>query len=304
MNQSTKRNIILGSDWWTDCDDCVALRVLCDAHRKGLINFLGVCLDACTDYSVESVDAFIKLEGLNNIPIGIDREATDFEGTPNFQKPFAEKHCIYTQTESTAEDALRLYRRLLSEAEGITDIIEIGFPQVLAALVSSPADDISPLSGYELIKTKVGRLWCMAGDFGGSGRPEHNFCNNSRSRTGGKILCESFPAPITFLGFEIGIMVITGDKLPENDFLHEIMSFHGSVKGRFSWDPMTALCAVIGDEIKAGYSYRTGVVRVDEQTGANFFTPDENGSHRYLICDKPYSYYADAINGIIDYAEK
>lgn len=293
------RNIILGSDWWTDCDDCVALRVLCVAHKRGLIKLLGVCLDACTDYSVESVDAFIKLEGLDDIPVGIDRDATDFHGIPIYQKPFAKKYPVYKQTNENAYDAVKLYRKLLSQAEDKVDIVEIGFNQVLTALLDSEADEYSELNGYELVKSKVGRLWCMAGDFGKLKMPEHNFCNNQRSRTAGKILCERFPAPITFLGWEIGIKVVTGNKLEKGDFLLSIMRFHGSFIGRFSWDPMTALCAVIGDEKEAGYSFETGYVSVNEKTGANSFVRDAQGPHRYLICDKPYSYYADEINEII-----
>ena len=32
------RNFILGTDWWTDCDDVVAMRVITKAHKKGEIN--------------------------------------------------------------------------------------------------------------------------------------------------------------------------------------------------------------------------------------------------------------------------
>lgn len=29
------RNFILGTDWWTDCDDVVAIRILVRAHLSG-----------------------------------------------------------------------------------------------------------------------------------------------------------------------------------------------------------------------------------------------------------------------------
>lgn len=298
------RNIILGTDWWTDCDDCVAVRVLCDAHKKGLVNFSGVYIDACADFSIESLDAFIRLEGLKNIPIGLDRAATDFSGKPKFQRPFVEKYNDYVQTYDNTMPAVSLCRKLLSQAEGLTDIVEIGFNQVLVELMDSEPDSYSQLNGYELIKEKVGKLWCMAGDFGPYGAPEHNFCNNERSRKAGKELCDRFPVPITFLGHEIGRNVITGDKLEENDFLYDIMNFQGSPRGRCSWDPMTVLCAVIGDEKKAGYTYKQGKVTVDENSGKSYFTEAEDGPHRYLIFDRPYAYYADAINAIIDYSER
>ena len=37
-----KRAFILDTDWWTDCDDIVALRLLCNLHKKGEIDFKDV----------------------------------------------------------------------------------------------------------------------------------------------------------------------------------------------------------------------------------------------------------------------
>ena len=34
--------IILGTDWWTDCDDIVAMRVLAWANDEGLIKIKGI----------------------------------------------------------------------------------------------------------------------------------------------------------------------------------------------------------------------------------------------------------------------
>ena len=42
------RRFILGTDWWTDCDDAVALRMLTRAHRAGEIRLLGIALNGCT----------------------------------------------------------------------------------------------------------------------------------------------------------------------------------------------------------------------------------------------------------------
>ena len=36
------RKMILGTDWWTDCDDAVALRLLAKAHKAGDITLLGI----------------------------------------------------------------------------------------------------------------------------------------------------------------------------------------------------------------------------------------------------------------------
>ena len=111
------RAFILGTDWWTDCDDAVALRLLCNAVKKGDIRLLGIGINACMEYSLASVKVFLKAEGLDeSIPLGLDRAATDFGGNPPYQKRLALEYCPNAANED-AEDAVRLYRRLLAAAE-------------------------------------------------------------------------------------------------------------------------------------------------------------------------------------------
>ena len=79
------RNFILGTDWWTDCDDAVAVRILERAHKAGEICIKGIAINACMEYSVSSLEGFLNAEEVYNIPLGIDLDATDFGGNPTFQ---------------------------------------------------------------------------------------------------------------------------------------------------------------------------------------------------------------------------
>ena len=108
--------------------------------------------------------------------------------------------------------------------------------------------------------------------------------------------CKKCPVPITFLGFEIGVSVITGGGLSGSDVLHQVLQDHGSANGRCSWDPMTALMAVIGDEVQAGYDVVCGKASVDPATGENYFEPAEDGPHCYVIKKFEDAYYENAIN--------
>lgn len=292
------RNFILGTDWWTDCDDAVALRVLLRAHKEGKINLAAIGINAAMEYSAASVDGFLNLEGVENIPVGIDLEATDYGGNPRYQKRLSESALRYKKNED-AEDAVRLYRRILAESEGKVEIIEIGFMQVIAAVIESGADDISPKTGMELFREKVSKVWLMAGKWDEEGGWENNFARTERTAKASAILCEKCPVPMTFLGFEIGEMVITGGNVPKTDFLGKVLDDHGSYKGRCSWDPMTALLAITGDEEAAGYKAVCGKARVDGTTGRNYFTEAANGPHKYVIKMHPDSYYEDIINDII-----
>ena len=290
--------MILGTDWWTDCDDAVALRLVANAIKNEIVQLLGIGINACMEYSVASLKGFLKAEGVENIPIGIDLEAIDFGGKPPYQKRLAETMCPSVGNDE-AEDAVRLYRRLLaSEKEGV-EIIEIGYPQVLSNLMNSGPDDISEKTGLELVSEKVSKFWVMAGKWDGDGEKENNFCRNARSRMAGKAFCELCPVPVTFLGWEVGYGVITGGTLKKDDHLHYALSDHGSPNGRYSWDPMLVLMALIGDEATAGYATVRGTARVDAQTGANYFERDAGGRHQFVIKNQENRYYEEQINQLI-----
>lgn len=292
------RQFILGTDWWTDCDDAVAVRILARTHGDGQCRLLGVGMNACMPYSAPSLRAFMDQEGLSEVPLGIDPDATDFGGSPAYQENFAKKYAPNLRN-TDFPDSLSLYRKLLATAEGPVEILEIGYPQVLAALLQSGPDAFSPLTGLELISQKVTKLWIMAGKWNGDGEKENNFCRNSRSRTAGELLCRLWPTPITFLGWEVGYEVLTGGLLAPDDPLRQIMSDHGSANGRHSWDPMLVLLALVGDEAAAGYTTVTGRAALDADTGANHFVPDPEGLHQYVIKARPDEYYQTAINEII-----
>ena len=124
------RIIILGTDWWTDCDDAVALRLICRAIKNKTIQLLGIGVNACMEYSIPSVKGFLKAEGVADIPVGIDLNATDFGGNPLYQKRLAETFCS-DACNSDAEDAVRLYRRLLASEKEKLEIIEIDIRKFL-----------------------------------------------------------------------------------------------------------------------------------------------------------------------------
>lgn len=291
------RNMILGTDWWTDCDDAVAVRLVCRAVKERKIRLLGVGINACMEYSVASLKGFLASEGVVDVPLGIDLAATNCGGgTPRYQKNLALSLCP-NGSNADAEDAVRLYRRLLAESAEKVEIMEIGFLQVVVGLLESLPDDLSPLSGIELVKEKVSKMWVMAGKWDADGEKEHNFCLNPSTRAAGNRFCEICPVPVTFLGWEVGFDVISGGNLEEGDVLRDVLIDHGSQNGRCSWDPMLVLMALIGDERDAGYDTVVGTASVDAETGANYFVRGSKGNHRYVVKKYGNSYYENEING-------
>lgn len=288
---TTKRTVILGTDWWTDCDDVAAVRMACRADAAGIWRLAGVILNGCMPFSGASLNAFLTAEGYGHLPIGIDRDGTDFGGNPPYQKLLAE--LPHTVPDNDAlPDGLELYLRLLEEAEDKVEILEIGYPQVLAALCAHP-------DGYRYLRDKVSCLWMMAGNWekDGCGK-ENNFARAPRSRKASAYLLEHCPCPIVFLGWEVGHSVISGkpETIPDdNDPLRKAFIAHGSGNGRSSWDPMLIHLAIMGDMEKAGYTLQQGYASVDAETGENRFRYDEGGPHGYVVKAMSDAWYEDAL---------
>ncbi len=289
--------ILHGTDWWTDCDDVAALRLLLRAHNSGAIRLMGIGVNSVMDYSVASVSAFCLNEGLR-IPIGIDRNSVRDGSACKYQKLLA-GYPHYIEDYNDCPDAYKLFRQKLAEIDGKADIIDVGFPQIIMQLLKSKPDEFSDLTGIELAKKKIRHIWLMAGKWDEPDGLEYNLSAYPVCSEAGAYICENCPVPITFVGFEIGVDVITGDKLPHDDILWQAFNAHGSGNGRSSWDPLTVLTAILQDEAAAGFSVVRGRAVIDRKTGRNNFFPDENGPHSYVKRLYPAQWYADRINSIL-----
>lgn len=289
------RNFILGTDWGEDCDDAVAVRLLCRAHLAGEINLLGVGINTRTEYSAPSLYAFMENEGCIR-PIGVDKNCPKSDWQNRYQPRLAKRT---DKRDEDFEDAVRLYRRLICEAEGKVEILEIGFLQVLAGAIASGPDDISTKTGLELFSEKVSRIWCMGGKWTADGEKEFNLSYTPFACKAANYVCDNCPSPITFLGWEIGANLLTGDTLDKDDILHQALVDWGTENGRESWDPMLCLLALIGDCERAGYDTVSGTAWLNPENGTNYFKRGE-GKHEFVIKKFPDSYYKDAVNSRIE----
>ena len=163
-------------------------------------------------------------------------------------------------------------------------------------MLESEPDEISDKNGLELVKEKVSKFWVMAGKWSEEGGKEYNFSGTGYAKKASEIFCRLCPVPITFLGFEVGERVISGSKLDKDDVLYTALCDHGSPNGRESWDPMTAVLALTGDEEVAGYDTVTGFARVDEADGRNYFTKSPDGNHKYVVMKKEPDFYKNIID--------
>lgn len=175
------RCMIAGTDWWDDCDDAAALRILAWAHCRGDIRLLGVALNACSPLSAPSLDAFLQGEGLHGIPIGLDRQASDFGGRADLPKagwaPAAWSH----RANGECEEGVALYRRAAGLCNGNGGSCGNRISSNIGGSFGFRADGYSGLNGLQLVQEKVHKLWMMAGKWDEAGGRENNFARNARS---------------------------------------------------------------------------------------------------------------------------
>jgi len=178
----------------------------------------------------------------------------------------------YPDRQPETLDAVRLYRQVLVRAEANSIVIcAIGTLSALEALLASPADDVSPLIGAELVRRQVRGLVTMAVGTYPAGRDGFNW---AMDRIGSAAVLKHWPGEI--MVSPAGEDVLTGGTLstrlaPENPFRRAYELHRGGPhRSRSSWDQVAVLYAV-------------GAHRqlFEEITGKGLTFDLETGSHQW-----------------------
>ncbi|MBR2590734.1 MAG: hypothetical protein IKE65_07410 [Clostridia bacterium] len=297
QNRKKPIPIFFGTDWWSDCDDVAALDILLKAQCCGLVKIKAIGINSVMRYSAPSLQAVCAQYGLGDIPIGLVTSAGRKGFLCMYQKKLA-SFCQSGLTNADCPEAFKLYRGALAALSEKAVILDVGFPGLLMELLQSPPDDVSDLSGIELVKEKVSEIIVMGGRWDKPGGKEYNFSAYEVNRKAAAYLCAHCPVPLIFLGYEVGKDIITGGKAVPG-LTGKAYAAHFSSNGRPSWDPMAALLAVTGNAAAAGYSLVRGKAAVDPASGNNNFTPDESGSHAFLVKTMGDDFYKKRIDEIL-----
>jgi hypothetical protein len=250
------------------------------------LELVGMVVSCGHKWSPLCLSSLNAWHGRPDIPIGFVGERDTVIMGSKYAQAIAEGFPRKLTSADQAMHSTALYRRLLAaEEDNSIVLVSIGFMTGIRWLLESGPDDISPLSGRELITRKL-KVWvCMGGAYP-SGR-EYNFLKDSEStfRT-----VNDWPTPIYFIGQELGNMVMSGkalDSLPPDNptrMAYELY-FDGETKDRPSWDQVTVLFAarlqqMLGEEGLWEIEGKGGN-RVDPD-GSNHWDPESMAPHYYL----------------------
>lgn len=292
--------LIFDTDIGNDVDDVLALGMIHALQSRGECDLLAVTITKDHPLAAAFTDAVNSFYARGDIPIGVCRSGVTPEpGKFNIlasQKDGEQLRFPHDlRSGNDAPDALSVLRRALSAADDKTVVIvQVGFSTNLAKLLASEPDDISALSGRELVEQKVRLLSIMAGAFtqivGDKGNLyDHREYNVIKDIPAAKQLADHWPTPVLWSGFEIGKALPYPASSIDNDYryrsphpLPEAYRLYCEPgHNRPTWDLTSVLVAVRSEH---GYFNLSpaGTVTVKDN-GLTVFRPDDSGRHRYLI---------------------
>ena len=270
------RNLIIDTDFHMDVDDVGALALAHALADEGVVAVRAINLNTRSRWGAPAIDIINRACG-RPLPIGVLAEQDDSVPEPEYARALVER--FGEQSAVSTENAVSLYRRILaSAAPGEITIVSIGFFDNLVGLLDSSPDEISPLSGRDLIR-RTGATTLVMGGVYPAGR-EFNFVGSVPVT---QRFLREWPDHVGFIGFEAADGLLTGAGLVRECGLDDPVAFayrqyNGDDKGRSSWDPLTVLVAAEPERFSWG---PRGRVSIDDD-GVNHFQVEADGPHRIL----------------------
>lgn len=309
--------IIFDTDMGSDCDDVGALALLHYYADLGKAEILGcIYSSGKVPFGAGIIEAINIWYGRRNIPVGAyqGNEVGDPVDKMSAEKLAKDSAAFKNRIihNSDAMDQTLLTRLILiTQKDHSVTYITVGHTKGLYELLVSEPDDVSPLTGAELVAKKIKR-WVALGALNANNNEGHFtkdwnfFFNETAPYT--KYLVENFPRPVFYV--DGGSEVLTGKSLkntpPGNIVRTAYRDWLWNVEKktlddqRPSWDLVTVFYAVegTGDFLE---NVGTGRLEFETERGCRWH-PGENAiPEHYFIMQKPGTNesFADYLNEMI-----
>jgi len=283
----TAEKIILDTDFGNDCDDTGALAILHQMAYTGEAEILATMYPMTDEFGASAIDAVNTYYGKPNIPVGAYKGNYQYKGKHNdyYNSLLTNNFPNDLLSGKNAPDAIVLYRRILaSQPDNSVTIVVVGPQRLVADLLLSKPDSISKLDGVALVKKKVKQLVSMGAEY-----PKGDEWNIKLCPEGAKLVAEKWPTPVVYSGFEIGVKIMTGERLVTEAPDSPVRAAFNTnpdldeKKNRHSWDQTAVLFAVRGP--KDYWTMGSGTIQIAEDGKNNWVAGGK--SRKYLIAKKP-----------------
>jgi inosine-uridine nucleoside N-ribohydrolase len=283
--------VIVETDMGNDIDDALAFDLLYKGMDDGELKVLAIGNHKLSPTATDFIDILSTWYGYGYLPLAKsptpvkNTEARDYT-LPVCAMTDDNHHPLFARSKmpEQIENPVTLYRKILASYPDKSIIfVSLGFATELAKLVNSPADDISPLSGRELVARKAKYLSIMAGSYGSKKRAEFNVVNDIPAMQ--KLLSE-WDAPIIQNPFELGKQVMYPASAIQDGLgwakAHPVAegykSYHRMPYDRPTWDLLSVIYLTHPEFFTES---EVGTISVDN-AGYTFFSANPDGKHRVL----------------------
>ncbi|MCF2445525.1 nucleoside hydrolase [Dyadobacter sp. CY345] len=276
--------LILDTDIGPDYDDVGAMAVMHALADRGEVRPLAVIASNKNALVAPTIEIMNNYFGRPDLPIAAPKgKAPDMGASQKWPEILLQKYPHKIKSTEEVPDAVQTYRKVLAaQPDQSVTIVTIGFLTNLSNLLESGPDEISKLSGMDLIKRKVKEVVSMAGGF-----PKGREFNVLIDSVASENVFTNWPTQITFSGFEIGNGIKTGLKVIANKNLESPVKdvyalamplSKDDQEGRMSWDQTAVLVAVRGAQHY--FDLKRGKIIING--GNNQWRDDPMGQHAYL----------------------
>lgn len=304
-NRKVPVAIIFDTDIGPDYDDVGAITLLHAFADSNECKILATIASNRYPRIVPVLSIFNTYFKRPEIPIGIvNSKGVDIGVLQKWDSIIVPKYPHVLTSNNTAEDAVKLYRKILAaQPDGSVTIVTVGFLTNMAHLLQSKPDNFSPLDGKALVAKKVKELVSMAARFDHEMGKFKEF-NVVRDAASSKIVFDQWPTRVIFSGFEIGAKIHTGLPLIassiQNSPVKEVFQISipkdpQDKNGRMSWDQTAVLVGVRGYE--TFYDGVPGKI-ISKEDGSNGWNSNGKG-HIFLKEKMPVSEVERIINDLM-----
>lgn len=318
---SPKIKILFDTDIGGDCDDAGAMAVMHELANRRECEILAVTHCCAGPYNAGCIDAINRYFGRPDIPVGVfhpeDNVITHWRDV--YARSVAERFPNRFSGGEKCPGTVEIMRKTLVAAkDGEVTLVVTGALHSMRRLLESAPDQISPLSGAELICRKICRTVIMGGRFHkhwpepivlGGGYVVDSEFNIACDIPAAQKVCDQWPGELIFCSYEIGFTLHTGVQLqtqanPENPVrvAYEVWGQQSGEVGRESWDPATMLYAIRPD---VGYwkLHEYGRIRTADN-GVTTWEKDPSARHTFLVENAPLEEVRRILDELLDADEE
>lgn len=292
--EEKKPKVIFDTDLGNDIDDVLALQMVINYDKAGLIDLSAVTISKCNPHSISFVDGFLRYNGYHDMPLGYAYDGVNPEDhmylLPTLAAEYKGKkllHPVQSIDSGIEEGHIQIRKQLAQAADSSAVLVAVGPLTNIARLLLSEPDKISPLNGIDLVRQKVRSVSIMSGNMAEE-TAEWNVLQDLEAT---KVVYEKCPVSLIVSGFEVGSKILYPHQSILNDFGNPAANplcvayqhYAEMPYDRQCWDLTSVYDAFDADRSIYKHSEH-GTIHIDEK-GISRFKPHPNGLHQYLIVD-------------------